>query len=108
MNLFNMNIPSSYWKFIILAIIILSFIGFIIWLVCSYYVYKWLKMNIDKDYFYFNKYNSDCKAVLKEYGNFPIKRLYLVRQPITKFVKILLNIVTLYKFEQEMKKYKRL
>ncbi len=105
MNLFNINISFSYWKFIILGIIALCFIGLMIWLVCSYYTYKWLKMNIDKDYFYFNEYNSDCKTILKQYGNYPIKRIYLVRQPITKFAKILLNIVTLYKFEQEMKKY---
>ena len=105
MNLFNINISFSYWKFMILGCIALFFLGLIVWIICSYYTYKWFKMNIDKDYFYFNEYNSDCKAVLKEYGNFPIKRLYLVRQPITKFVKILLNIVTLYKFEQEMKKY---
>ena len=82
MNLFNINISFSYWKFIILGCIALFFFGLIVWIICS-----------------------DCKAVLKEYGNFPIKRIYLVRQPITKFVKILLNIVTLYKFEQEMKKY---
>lgn len=105
MNLFNINISFSYWKLIILGIVAFIFIGLIIWVICSYYTYKWLKMNIDKDYFYFNEYNSDCKTILKQYGNYPIKRIYLVRQPITKFAKILLNIVTLYKFEQEMKKY---
>ena len=105
MNLLNINISFSYWKLIILGCIALFFLALIIWIICSYYTYKWFKMNIDKDYFYFNEYNSDCKTVLKEYGNCSIKRIYLVRQPITKFAKILLNIVTLYKFEQEMNKY---
>ena len=80
-------------------------IGFAVWLVCSYYVFKWLKMNIDRDCFYFNEYNSDCCNILEKYGDYPIKRIYLVRQPITRFVKLLLNIITLYKFEREMKKY---
>ncbi len=105
MNLFNINITFSYWKAIILGCIALFFFGLIIWLICSYYTYKWFKMTIDKDYYYFNEYNSDCKEILKQYGEYPIKRIYLVRQPITKFAKGLLNIVTLYKFEQEMKKY---
>lgn len=75
------------------------------WLVCSYYIFKWLKMNIDKDSFYFNEYNSDCCNILEKYGDCAIKRMYLVRQPITRFAKTLLNIITLYKFEREMKKY---
>ena len=105
MHFFNINISISYWKFIILGIILLLIIGFVAWLVCSYYAFKWLKMNIDKDCFYFNEYNSDCCNMLEKYGDYPIKRIYLVRQPITRFAKILLNIITLYKFEREMKKY---
>jgi len=107
MQLFNINISISYWKFIILSIILLLIIGFIAWLVCSYYVFKWLKMNIDRDCFYFNEYNSDCYSILKKYGDYPIKQIYLVRQPITRFAKILLNIITLYKFEHEMRKYSK-
>ena len=105
MNLFNINISFSYWKLVILGFIALCFTILVIWLVCSYYIYKWLKMNIDKDYFYFNEYNTDCKNIIKQYGDYPIKRIYLVRQPITKMARILLNIITLYKFEREMKKY---
>jgi hypothetical protein len=62
-------------------------------------------MNIDKDYFYFNEYNTDCCDILEQYGNHSIKRIYLVRQPITKFNRTLINIITLYKFDREMKKY---
>ena len=105
MHFFNINISISYWKFIILGLILLIIIGFVTWLVCSYYAFKWLKMNIDKDSFYFNEYNNDCCDTLEKYGDCPIKRMYLVRQPISKFAKILLNIITLYKFEREMKKY---
>jgi hypothetical protein len=105
MYLFNINISVSQLKFIILGIILIIIIGFVTWLVSSYYAFKWLKMNIDKDSFYFNEYNNDCCDTLEKYGDCPIKRMYLVRQPISRFAKILLNIVTLYKFEREMKKY---
>jgi hypothetical protein len=62
-------------------------------------------MNIDRDYYYFNQYNNDCLEILEQYGDYPIKRIYLVREPITKFAKILLNLITFYKFEREMQKY---
>ena len=52
MNLLNINISFSYWKLIILGCIALFFLALIIWIICSYYTYKWFKMNIDKDYFY--------------------------------------------------------
>ena len=107
MNIFgvNINIKLGYWKLILMCIICILILGFFIWLVSSYYIYKWLKMSIDKDYYYFNQYNNDCSEILDTYGDYSIKRIYLVRQPITKFAKILLNLITFYKFEREMKKY---
>ena len=105
MNIFNINISLYNLKLIILGSIIIIFIIILLWLVCSYYIYKWFKMNIKKDYFYFNEYNTSCKNILKQYGHYPIKRIYLVRQPISKITKILLNIITLYKFEKEMNNY---
>jgi len=99
-----MQFLVPYWKLIIFAILLLI-IGFIIWLICSYYVLKWLKKNIDMDIYYLNEYNADSRKILEKYGDYPIKRIYLVRQPITRFTKTLLNIITLYKFEREMKKY---
>jgi len=99
-----MQFLVPYWKLIIFAILLLI-IGFITWLICSYYVLKWLKKNIDRDVYYLNEYNSYSRKILEKYGDYPIKRMYLVRQPITRFGKTILNIITLYKFEREMKKY---
>jgi len=102
------DISFSYWRVVIIGLIITLAATFIVWLVCSYYVLKWFKMNIDRDYFYFNEYNADCCNILENYGDYPIKRIYLVRQPITQTMKTLINILTLYKFEREMKKYIKL
>ncbi len=44
--------------------------------------------------------------MLQKYGNFPIKRIYLVRHPITLFMETALNIVTLNKFKHELNRYK--
>jgi hypothetical protein len=102
---FNINFMSLYWKLFILIGLLFLIIGFIAWVILSYYVLKWFKMNIDKDYIYFNKYNTGCEHILSNFGNYPIKRIYLIRQPITKGAKLLINIITLYKFEKEVKKY---
>lgn len=102
---FNINFQYYHWKLIFLIGLLVIFIGLMLWLVLSYYIFKWLKMNIDKDYIYFNKYNNECNHLLSKYGNYPIKRIYLVRQPITKFAKLIINIITLYNFEKELKKY---
>ena len=105
MSYFNINFQFSYWKLIVLIGLLVIFVGLILWIVISYYILKWLKMNIDKDYIYFNKYNIECERVLSEYGDYPIKRIYLIRQPITKFTQMAINIITLYNFEKEIKKY---
>jgi len=107
MNIFgiNINIKLGYWKLILICLMCIFILGFFIWITSSYYIYKWLKMSIDKDYYYFNEYNNDCSEILNTYGDYNIKRIYLVRQPITKFAKVLLNLITFYKFEREMKKY---
>tara|TARA_B110000977_G_scaffold192903_1_gene267094 strand:+ start:1757 stop:2344 length:588 start_codon:yes stop_codon:yes gene_type:complete len=43
--------------------------------------------------------------MLEKYGEFSIKKIYLTRHPISTFMKTALNIVTLYKFDRELKKY---
>ena len=78
MPYFNINFQYYHWKLILLIGVLAIFIGLILWLVISYYIFKWLKMNIDKDYIYFNKYNNECDHILLNYGNYPIKRIYLV------------------------------
>ena len=105
MNIFSINISFRQLRLIIFSFISFLIFSIIIWIFTSYYIYKWLKMKIDEDYFYFNEYSQSCKKILDIYGNYNIKRMYLVRQPITKFAKTLLNIITLYKFEKEMKQY---
>ena len=79
MNLITLNFTFSYWKIVIIGLFLTIVIGFILWLICSYYILKWFKQNIDRDYICFNEYNTDCNKVLDKYGDYPIKHIYLVR-----------------------------
>ena len=101
MGLFNV----SHWKFLFLCGFLFIIILAILWVIISYYILKWCKMNIDDNYIYFNEYSEKSKKLLDKYGNYPIKKIYLVRQPITKLATFFINIITLYNFDKEMKRY---
>ena len=104
MKLYGIDIPFRYINYIFSIFLVTSFLTLIVGIICSYYVFKWFKVNIDNYNFYLNDYNIDCSRILEKYGEFSIKKIYLVRQPISKFMKTSLNIVTLYKFDSELKK----
>ena len=106
MLLFGIDIPFVYVKWVIFSFIIFSVIALILWIVCGFYIYKWFKVSINNYNFYLNHYNIECESTLKKYGNVPIKRIYLVRHPITKFMERVLNLVTFNKFKQEIERYK--
>ena len=105
MKLYGIEIPFRYINYIISIFLVASLLTLICGIICSYYVFKWFKINIDNYNFYLNDYNIDCTHILEKYGDFSIKKVYLARRPISKFMKTALNIVTLYKFERELKKY---
>jgi len=107
MSLFFFNISVTYWKTVVLMGLFSIFVLFLLWLVVSYYFLKWFKMKIDNEYVGTNDYNNGCKKVLGKYGNCKIRRLFLVRQPVTKVARLGINLVTFYNFEKEMEKYNK-
>lgn len=90
------------WFIIALITIILLFL--LTWIIIGYYIFKWFNISLNNYNFYLNKYNNNCINILKKYGNLPIKNIYLVRYPITKFIVTCLNLVTFYKFDKMLKK----
>ena len=98
------SILFEYWNYIILGIIVTLLFLFILWVICSYYIFKWFKLKIDAEYLYYNKYNESCNELLKEYGDYTIKRICIVRKPVLFFMKILINIITFNKFNLELEK----
>lgn len=105
MKLYGIEIPFRYINYIFSIFLVSTLLLVIVGIICSYYVFKWFKINIDNYNFYLHDYNIDCTHMLEKYGEFSIKKIYLTRHPISTFMKTALNIVTLYKFDRELKKY---
>ena len=78
MALIHFNIDISYWKFLFLVIIIASLLSFFLFILASYYIYKWLEINIDDHFIFFNDYYRQSKAFIDMYGKYPIKKILLI------------------------------
>ena len=98
-------------KFILLSLIIIFIIftcGFIIFVVCSYLIFKMLKSTVDINSILFYDYNKKTKRILNAYGDNIITNIYLIRQPISVLITFVLNICTFYNYNKlitEMKHY---
>lgn len=106
MKIYGIEIPFKYLKWIIIGLTIITILSLIVWIICSYYIFKWFKISIDNYNFYLNDYNKECRNILEQYGDLPVKKIYLVRHPISKFMETFLNIVTFNKFKEELNRYK--
>lgn len=107
MALIHFNIDISYWKFLFLVIIIASLLSFFLFILASYYIYKWLEINIDDHFIFFNDYYKQSKSFIDMYGKYPIKKILLIKQPCHKGLIAFINLITLYNFEKEVNKYRK-
>jgi hypothetical protein len=89
---------------VIVIIVLLSMISFaIINIIISYYIIKYLEINIANDIYFCNyNYNKKSEELLKKYGDYKIKKLYLVKNPITNFNTLLLNLITFYNYDKTL------
>jgi len=103
MNLFGYNINTTnipYSRFIILFTIIFLIVSFFLFVLLSYFVLKFFKMALDDNNILFYQYSKKSQKLLDLYGDFNIKKIYLVRQPISTFITFLLNVFTFYKYNK--------
>lgn len=77
--------------------------GILLCCIVSYFILKMLKLSIDDNNILFYQYNKKSKKILDLYGNCKITKMYLVRQPFTKFLCFVLNIFSLYNFDKLIK-----
>ena len=84
MKLYGIEIPFRYINYIFSIFLIISFLTLIVGIICSYYIFKWFKVNIDNYNFYLNDYNIDCSSILEKYGEFSIKKIYLVTVEVSQ------------------------
>lgn len=95
-NINKNNLP--YLRIIIFFTIILLVIAFILFVIFSYFILKFFKMALDDNNILFYEYSKKCQSLLKMYGDLKIKKIYLVRQPLSFFTTSVLNIITLFKY----------
>lgn len=103
---------SSKWSTIFILSVII-FIGvclifFLLWTCISFHVLRCFKKNID-DNLYHDQFNQSSLRVLEQYGNMPIKNIYLVKKEVHYPTLLLLDAITLFKYHtyiQTQRKYK--
>jgi len=94
----NVILPNI--QYIISVSIMFMLVSMILFIVCSYFIVKLLKISIDNNNILFYQYNKKSKKILDFYGDYKISKVYLVRQPFSKIITFLLNIFTLYNYEK--------
>jgi len=91
------------YKFLLIVINIIFFIFVIlIFMVIFFIIIKILDISLDKIVFFYD-YNKLCKKMLEKYGECEINKIYLVRSNLTKFHTFIINVVTLYKYDEIVK-----
>jgi len=105
-NTFVEYVKNNYSKFIFpIILMLLSFLllFFIVLIICSYYIFKYLKVNFVEDIYFSNyNYNKKTDELLKKYGDLKINKMYLVKNPLNNFNNFLLNLITFYNYEKKL------
>jgi hypothetical protein len=103
MNLFGLNSNSNkkhYIKIIIIVSIFFLFVSLILFVLLSYLILKFFKMTLDDNNILFYQYSKKCQKLLDLYGEYEIKKIYLVREPFSPLITFLLNVITFYKYNK--------
>ena len=100
-GLFGLNINKKhYLKIIILVSIFFLFVSLILFVLLSYLILKFFKMTLDDNNILFYQYSKKCQKLLDFYGEYEIKKIYLVREPFSPLITFLLNVITFYKYNK--------
>ncbi len=99
-----MNFVSSlslqHIQILIFFIVLFIFCSIIAFIIVSYFLIKLLKIGIDDNNVLFYNYNKGCQRLLDLYGECELTKLYLVRQPLSKPISFLLNVLTLFNYDK--------
>ena len=93
-------ILSRWTTFFILSVfifVIIFLVVFLLWIFISFYVLRCFKKNID-DNLYHDQFNQSSLHVIEQYGNMPIKNIYLVKKEVQYPTLFLLDAITLFKY----------
>lgn len=100
MDFYGYTISINNVKFFLVFSILFLLASLIIFILCSYFVLKFLQISIDNNNVFFYQYNKKSQKILDIYGDYKVSKIYLVRQPLGKSITFLLNVITLYNYEK--------
>ena len=84
----------AFFLFVVISLISIIVFVFIAWI--SYICIKYMKLKLCGELNNIMEYNPASKSVLNTYGDFCIKRIYLMRAPIDTKIDLLFNLLSLY------------
>jgi hypothetical protein len=96
-NFCNPTIKTINIYLTIIVLLVGAFVllfGFLLFIIFSYLIIKFLRLGVDQMNIFFNKFNKKSQSMLDCYGNYEIKKIYMVREPIGHLSHLLLNIIT--------------
>ena len=103
--LYNINFQNTIdIKYVIIVLLSLCIVSFVLFIFCSYIIFKFLKINLDNNNIFFYQYNKTSQKILDLYGEYKLTKIYLIRQPFSKFCTFVLNIFTLYNYNKLINK----
>ena len=79
---------------------LIFFVSLTLFILISYFVLKWFKKNIEDSNVLFYQYNKKSQKILDLYGDYKLTKAYLVRHPFSKFISLMLNVVSFYNYEK--------
>jgi hypothetical protein len=100
MKFVNNYVNFKHINYILIFLVLFCVVSMISFIIISYFILKFLKLSLDNNNILFYQYNKKSKAILDLYGNYKLTNMYLIRQPFTKFITFLLNLITFYNYEK--------
>jgi hypothetical protein len=73
-----------------------AFCTLITFIVCTFFVVKLWQLGpiLDESNIFFYQYNKTSRDVLDKYKDYTVKKIHVIRQPFSKFITFLLNVIT--------------
>jgi hypothetical protein len=90
-------------KTIFIFVILFFIIGILLFICVSYFIIKYLEIDLKIYHMFFYDYNKSALEILKKYSDYKITKVYLSRKPFNKKLTLSLNLLTLFQYDKLIK-----
>ncbi len=105
---FVSSLSLQHIQMIVFFVVLIIICSIIVFIIVSYFLIKLLKIGIDDNNVLFYNYNKGCQRLLDLYGDCELTKIYLVRQPLSKPINFLLNLLTLFNYDKMLSQTKHM